>query len=72
MDKGEPPGLVEGKKMTIKELISRLKKFDENLNIDVSVDISTGDDNFDKRVFGDIVETGSVSGITLTLLAIEQ
>lgn len=40
--------------MTVKELEEQLSKIeDKSLRIDVSVDISTGEDDYDSRLFAD-------------------
>jgi hypothetical protein len=42
--------------MKVSELVRQLSHFDPEAEVDVSVDVSTGDDDAGNRAFGEIVE----------------
>ena len=46
------------KRLTVRELMAELRKVDPDqvLALQVSVDVSTGEDDAERRAFGDVVE----------------
>lgn len=54
--------------MTVEQLIEMLKTFPQNLKIEVSVDMSTNEDDCGNRVFGKVYSVQN-DGSFITILA---
>lgn len=54
--------------MTVEQLIEMLKTFPQSLKIEVSVDMSTSEEDFEKRCFGKVYSAQN-DGNYITILA---